>query len=342
MNNGTMISIIVPFFNAEKYINRCVESLQEQTYKNFEVIFIDDGSTDGSTKILNQYKDKRFKILHQKKRGVSAARNLGLSKVTGKYIGFMDVDDELFPTYLEQLLFSAENNSVDIVLCDYCNIYPNGRIEPVYFPWHNKIFSDTEIRKELIPKMIIEYKTKNTIIGSVWRAFIRKSFWENNKILFDENLVIAEDLIFLISLLCKVSELYILSECLYKYNQHLSSTLHIYSPSRLKDHFLFYDSLLLVLKSQGLYNENIERCNCRKLLVYTQMISNLSRNPDFKDSLKKMDVLYSKLKKEEFDWRKYQFSKLRKISLWMLEHRWYIILLLLYKIKEKIRLRYFS
>lgn len=93
--NNVNISIIIPFYNAEKYIDRCVKSLQKQTYENFEAIFIDDGSTDNSLGLVKKYKDCRFRVFHQENKGVSAARNLGLSKVTGKYIAFMDVDDEL-------------------------------------------------------------------------------------------------------------------------------------------------------------------------------------------------------------------------------------------------------
>ena len=95
-NNGKpLISIIVPVYNIKEYIERCVKSITDQTYKNLEIILVDDGSTDGTEKILDELaeKDARIKVFHKENGGSSSARNLGITKATGEYIGFADSDD---------------------------------------------------------------------------------------------------------------------------------------------------------------------------------------------------------------------------------------------------------
>ena len=98
-----VISVIIPVYNGEMYICDICKSLEEQTYKNYEVIFVDDGSTDGSYQTLNQLKKDHYTIIHQENRGVSAARNTGIHIAKGQYIAFIDVDDTIHPEYLHFL-----------------------------------------------------------------------------------------------------------------------------------------------------------------------------------------------------------------------------------------------
>lgn len=116
-----LISVIVPVYNAEKYLYTCFKCLQNQTYTHFEVILIDDGSTDKSFEILKKFQkqDGRFKAFTQKNSGVSAARNRGLELSEGEYIAYMDVDDRIKPDYFERLLSDALEHSADIVCCGY-------------------------------------------------------------------------------------------------------------------------------------------------------------------------------------------------------------------------------
>lgn len=115
-----MISIIVPVFNVQNYIRECLDSILNQTYKEFELILIDDGSTDNSGKICDEYlkKDSRIKVIHKKNGGLSSARNCGLEEAKGDYICFVDSDDSIKPDYLEKLDQIIEDKSADLVLCD--------------------------------------------------------------------------------------------------------------------------------------------------------------------------------------------------------------------------------
>ncbi|WP_446424620.1 glycosyltransferase family 2 protein, partial [Mailhella sp.] len=118
--DSLMLTIIVPCYNAEKYIDRCLSSIYNQTYKNFECIVIDDGSTDNSATLCDKFsaKDSRFIIIHQENRGVSAARNAALDIARGEYIGFVDADDYIDVDHFELMLASAEKFKTDLVLCD--------------------------------------------------------------------------------------------------------------------------------------------------------------------------------------------------------------------------------
>ena len=113
------ISVIVPVYNCEKYIGKCIESILNQTFKDLELILIDDGSADESGKICDEYKiqDKRVKVIHEKNSGVSIARNVGINVAKGKYIGFVDSDDYLAPDMYESLYENLMKSHADVAIC---------------------------------------------------------------------------------------------------------------------------------------------------------------------------------------------------------------------------------
>lgn len=122
------ISIIVPIYRVEKYIHRCVDSILNQTYHNLEIILVDDGSPDGCPAICDEYakQDERVIVIHQKNQGLSAARNAGLDKASGKYIFFVDSDDFIEENVIKIMVESAEENNADLVLCNYMCVDEQG------------------------------------------------------------------------------------------------------------------------------------------------------------------------------------------------------------------------
>ena len=116
-----LVSIIIPVYNAEKRLNRCIDSVLKQTLKEVEIICVDDGSTDDSLKILQNYQNKsnKIKVFHQENRGVYRARMLGIQKASGKYVGFVDSDDEINPDMFHILYELAEDTYADMVVCAY-------------------------------------------------------------------------------------------------------------------------------------------------------------------------------------------------------------------------------
>lgn len=131
MGQAGLISIIIPVYNAEKYLGRCLSSIERQTYKNFEVIIVNDGSKDSSRKIAEDFaeKDRRIKIINKENGGVSSARNTGLSAVNGEFVAYIDADDYIADDYFEKLYSEAEKTGADIVCCGCEWLVDGERIE---------------------------------------------------------------------------------------------------------------------------------------------------------------------------------------------------------------------
>jgi len=123
-----LISVIVPVYNVEKYLSKCVESILGQSYQNLEILLIDDGSTDGSGKICDEYaaRDSRIKVFHQQNNGPAEARNIGLQKVTGKYIALIDSDDYIKKDFITELYSHLVNTGADVVQGNYVIVDENG------------------------------------------------------------------------------------------------------------------------------------------------------------------------------------------------------------------------
>lgn len=119
-NNEYEISIIIPVYNVEKYVKKCIDSVLEQSFKDFEVILVNDGSTDSSAIICNKYRDKddRISVINKKNGGLSSARNIGIEKSRGKYITFIDSDDFISKDYIKRLYYNIINNKADISICN--------------------------------------------------------------------------------------------------------------------------------------------------------------------------------------------------------------------------------
>lgn len=130
MPNNPLISIIIPVYNSEKYLTKCLNSIMDQTYQNLEIICVNDGSTDTSPEILKNYteRDSRIKIISQKNQGLSSARNTGIKHASGEYLTFVDSDDYIKSKMIEHLVGAASNTKSDIAVCSFMEIYPNGKI----------------------------------------------------------------------------------------------------------------------------------------------------------------------------------------------------------------------
>ena len=125
-----MISVIVPVYNVEKYLRQCLDSVLAQTYRELEIILVDDGSTDGSGAICDEYatRDSRIKVVHQQNGGLSSARNAGLDLATGEYVAFVDSDDYIHETMLELLYQALVENNADTVICNFERVDEKGDV----------------------------------------------------------------------------------------------------------------------------------------------------------------------------------------------------------------------
>lgn len=151
MMKEEIISVIVPVYKVEKYIRKCIDSIINQTYKNLEIILVDDGSPDNCPQICDEYaqKDSRIKVIHQENMGVSVARNNGLDIATGKYIGFVDSDDYIESTMFEDLLDALVNNDAQMSICNFNVITDKEKYIRNKYP-NTKTYNKKEILRELI------------------------------------------------------------------------------------------------------------------------------------------------------------------------------------------------
>jgi glycosyltransferase involved in cell wall biosynthesis len=191
------ISVVIPVYNVEKYLQRCVDSILNQTYQNFEIILIDDGSLDTSGQICDQYaqKDKRIKVIHKKNARVSAARNDGIKIATGKYISFIDSDDWIEPEMYQEMVNKAEELNLDFIMCDYkkkSKGYEDKRTQPI----REGYFSKDDIKNELYQCLIMFDNIELPPTISNWVCLFNTEFLRKNNLYYDEDIHYCEDTIF--------------------------------------------------------------------------------------------------------------------------------------------------
>ena len=211
------VSIIVPIFNCQLYLKRCIESILNQTYKNLEIILIDDGSTDNSLQVCQSYQalDKRVKVLHKQNGGVSSARNIGVNNCHGKFITFVDADDYLESKFIENLLLFQHENDYDIVLSNSMDVYDDKKTTKILSKKKYELSKDQSVleflKAELFSPVCIDRLFKKDIIKDIR---------------FDEKMQIAEDGKYLLNAFEKSNKNLIVPFCGYYYYIRNGSAIH--------------------------------------------------------------------------------------------------------------------
>lgn len=216
-----LVSIIVPVYNAEEYLCRCLESIISQTYQNIEIILVDDGSKDASGQICDEYaeKDARIRVIHKENGGVAIARQTGLNVAQGKYVIHADSDDWVEPNWIEELLKSALKEKVDIVICDYYNEYQSGSI--------NVSSKPTSLKKEDILSDLLY----GSIWGALWNKLIRKDCFERYCVSFIPEMNLQEDLYVICKLIYSGASSFYISIPLYHYDCYSNNSSIVRAPT---------------------------------------------------------------------------------------------------------------
>jgi len=220
------ISIIVPVYNVEKYIKRCLDSIIGQTYKDWQLIIVNDGSIDHCPDICDAYAkcNDKVQVIHKKNGGQSDARNAGLVVATGEYIVFVDSDDWLEPTYLEELYNAIEGKDVDLAVCGY--YHSTDKIDtPVRITAYDTMLN----QKEFIHKLAM-----NDIQSFAWNKIYSAKLFERHA--FREG-VYYEDVILFNELIPEITKVVIINRPLYHYYMRENSTVHVRSLKREYDYF---------------------------------------------------------------------------------------------------------
>lgn len=219
------VSVIVPIYNGEKQIEKCAKSILEQSYRNIELIFVNDGSTDRSLGVCAEIAkmDNRVKVLSQDNHGVSSARNKGLCNATGEYFVFVDVDDCLLPEMLSTVIDCAEHNAADVVVYGWTRYYA----EDDTYENIKEEFEVIDNTQFAIKRILQNYSACGG--GYPWNKIWRRSSISEIQ-LFDEDLFYFEDLEWVVRMLLQVNKIAICPECLYQYTVHAGSVTN--NPSR--------------------------------------------------------------------------------------------------------------
>lgn len=232
-----MITIILPIYNVEKYLEESLRSILNQSYKDYELIVVDDGSTDKSLKILNKYKSKfnKIKIFTQDNRGVSEARNLALSHVKGDYILFVDSDDFLKKDMVEKMVLKAKESQSDIVISNYCLYYEENKFYKALIDMPKAItYSSFQVID-----MILKYKFQ----GQLWNKLFKYSLLKENNFTFEEGRYI-QDIFPVFKVISKAKKITYIDDELYFYRQREGSTVHKRNKKLTEDYYHAMTSII--------------------------------------------------------------------------------------------------
>lgn len=224
MNKDIKVSVIVPVYNTEKFLHRCVDSLLNQTLEDIEIILVDDGSKDSSPAICDEYAEKydNIAVLHLENGGPARARNKGIEIAKGDYIGFADSDDYCHVEQFEKLYNNAKENNSDIAMCSFF-VDNTKEIKPVNIAFDSLCSSNDEIKNRIISCFYGEYVHG---LNSLWIKIFKRSMLMNNNIRMNENLMRAEDMWFIFDAL-KVSNVFsFIPDNLYYYYHNDLSIMH--------------------------------------------------------------------------------------------------------------------
>lgn len=242
----SLVSIIIPVYNVEKYLNKCIDSVLNQTYKDLEVILVDDGSTDSSPEICDDYgqKDSRVKVIHKENGGQGEARNFGLDIAKGEYVLFVDSDDYIAKNTVELTLQRAEKYNADMVIFDYVMVDERGNIiyrDSINFPKETKIIPKTD-------------KYAITANPSPVMQLYRKSIFDDKELRFVSK-VIYEDLRLMPKLFASCSVIvYADCEPLYYYLKRDNSTIRNGNIEKTKSHRIAaMEDVVAYFKQKGMY-----------------------------------------------------------------------------------------
>ncbi len=277
-----LISIIVPIYNVEKYLIRCIESIINQTYKTIEIILVDDGSTDNSSKICDEYKnkDKRIKVIHKKNGGLSSARNVGLDIAKGKYIGFVDSDDYISPNMYEMMYNNLIKTSGDIIICNFSYF----KKEPPSFTTEFNLKEYTNI--EAILELIKLKKRK--IEDYAWNKLYKKELFKN--IRYPERFL-YEDIGTTYKLFNKSKKIVTIDCRLYAYYDNGNSITYNNNTQKI------FDRIEMI---ENRYNDLIKNYKEYKDLIETNRIITLLAAVMWSSHFKNKKIFYSEKLKNTF------------------------------------------
>ena len=293
------ISIIVPIYNAEKFLDKCLTSMLNQTKKELEFILVNDGSTDSSEKIIKNYKDKRIKYFKNKNQGIGKTRNFGIEKATGKYLMFLDSDDYLDINTCEKLYNKAEKEKLDIVVFDFYRVEQDGLKEVIIDDFKNSSLKNN-------PNLLL------TINLGPCNKLFKREIITNNNTKFIENLK-YEDTTFVVETLNNAKLIGKLNEILHYYVIHNNSETTV-RDERVFDIIKIVDIIRKYFNNKEYMQETVDKLTIKILTNYTIQQRNQLNE---KVGMQFIDEAFEYMKKEVPDYKNNKYyegrTKLKRI-----------------------------
>lgn len=267
------ISIVVPVYNVEKYISECIESLLSQSYKDFEIILVDDGSTDASGDICDKFANENscITVIHKNNQGLGLARNTGIEVANGEYITFIDSDDYVDNDLLKELYESIISTNADTCLGGFKRVDDNKNIlfKSIY---DKQVYRGEEVYNELLPRMIGSLPDKSDSIRmSVWNVMYSMKIIKDHLVRFpSEREYISEDIMFDIEYYKYSTAVSVIDSCLYNYRLNTSSLTLKYKEDRFDMVKKLYHAIKANIINKDIENEIINRLS-RQFFIYVRM-----------------------------------------------------------------------
>ena len=325
-----LISIIVPIYNVEKYIRRCIDSILNQTYNNLEIILVDDGSTDNCSQICDEYaqKDSRIRVIHKENGGVSLARNVGIELSNGMWISFVDADDWLEENFVETLYEKAKERKADVVLCGYNRIVGKN-IEYINFKKDESEFNSEEY--------LINSLNPQTGFGFChMKLFNKKTI---NNVRFNQKLQVGEDALFNEEISLNITKAIYIGKQLYNYRVNEKSVVRKFDANYV-DKYLKAIQVNKMFVMQNYGEEQNIKINYYNYVAYHVLLiavnycnhaENIEKNNDSLKKVCNIEEFKEGIRKSNYK----NISLTRKITLFTIKHKMYMITNIICFIRQK-------
>lgn len=311
-----LISIIVPIYNAERYLNRCIDSVLSQTFTDFELLLIDDGSTDKSGDICDGYvqKDSRMKVFHIENAGVSAARNFGLDNARGEWITFVDADDWIDKDMYYKLYNEAILSEADIVICDFYIYYNQSSKELI------KSVSTESSKEDIIKNYMLSFT-------SLWNILVHRSLYEKYPLRIPEDFTVCEDFWLSVQLFYYAKKISSVHVPLYFYNrENINSILNNPNKTRYIDECKVFFDIVSFFKKKNVLPLYQREISWRFLNSKQDLVLNPSKHKEFLE-------LYPDSNNYISSCPDFLCNKKIKILMWLLVHKMSGLVVLFCKIR---------
>ena len=252
-------SIVVPVYNSEIFLTECLDSIINQSYKNIEIILVDDGSKDKSPVICDEYekKDKRIKVIHKENGGVVSARKKGASLVTGDYICCVDSDDYIETDYIMNFYDILNKKKVDLVCCNYATLC-NKKIKNKEIGLEYGFYDEKKIKEKIYPMLLLSYNGKS-FFPTLWGKAIKKDLYLKYQMILSDKISMGDDRAVVIPLMTSATSMYVISSFSYKYRFNESSLTNGHKVFKWDSQEMILKHFQTYLSSNKLFEEQIDR-----------------------------------------------------------------------------------